>query len=353
MQNRTDTDALKRAHPIEATASGYGVDMRPSGRALVARCPFHHDGGRPNLYVYPGSQSWYCYRCALGGDVIEFVQRMEQVDFRGAVALLNAGTPSHPVARGGPLRHTRLNRSRTQSAPRDPAERACLAAAVELYRNRLLAEPAALDYLEQRGIVRSTIDRFSVGYASGDELAGYLRWRRLPAQAAVRVGLLRRNGRDFMARRVVVPEIRSGQPIWLVGRTIAPDVEELKYLGLPGAKPLLGWEDASRHPTVWLTEGVFDWLTLRQWGFSSVGLAGTHVSPAALQALTRFERVYLVLDSDEAGRAATADFTANLGSRAVPVGVPGVKDVAELAPLADGRARFLRAIDHCDQRLAA
>src|SRR5207248_1968264 len=82
VMNRTDTEALKQTHTVQAIAAGYGIEMRPSGRALIARCPFHHDGGRPNLYVYPASQSWYCYRCAIGGDVISFVRRMEQVGFK-------------------------------------------------------------------------------------------------------------------------------------------------------------------------------------------------------------------------------------------------------------------------------
>ena len=96
--------------------------------------------------------------------------------------------------------------------------------------------------------------------------------------------------------------------------------------------------------TAWLTEGPFDWLALRQWGYPALCLVGTHASAPALQALQRFARVYLVLDADDAGRAATATLTRALGRRARPVPLPGVKDVAELAERPDGRTRFARAL---------
>jgi DNA primase len=198
----------------------------------------------------------------------------------------------------------------------------------------------------ERGLDRTTLQRCRVGYANGDELVDYLRWRRLPVQAAIRVGLLGRDGREFLAGRVVVPEVRGGQPVWLIGRTIQPVAEAPKYLGLPGLKPILGWETAVASPTAVLVEGVFDWLTLLQWGFPALSLVGTRVHPAVLQALeTRFERLYLALDADAAGREAAAALRRALGAHAVGVRLPaGVKDVAELAPRPDGRAAFARAL---------
>lgn len=344
LPGRIDTDQVKRAHPVEEVVSRSGIELRPVGRALVGRCPFHPDGGRPNLYVYPGNASWYCYRCAVGGDVISFVMRLERLGFRDAVARLEGGslvacpTPPRPARRPS----ARPRRSFAWGA----AERACLAAAVELYHNRLLTDPAALAYVEGRGLERATLERCRVGYASGEELAAYLRWRRLPARAAVRVGLLGHDGREHLAGRVVVPEIRGGQPLWLVGRSVGPDGGSPKYLGLPGAKPLLGWETAVGSPTAIVVEGVFDWLTLVQWGFPALALVGTRARPEVLQALgARFQRLYLALDADDAGREAAEAIVQALGPRAVPLRLPdGVKDVAELAPRPDGRALFARAL---------
>jgi DNA primase len=344
MLTRIDTGQLKRAHPVEEIVCRYGIELRPVGRALVGRCPFHADGGRPNLHVYPENASWYCYRCASGGDVISFLMRLEGLGFRDAVARLSSGALA--VRPTLPRPHKQARPRRAHPTVRGAAERACLAAAVELYHNRLLADPAALTYVAGRGLEWSTLERCRVGYASGDELTAYLRWRRLPAQAAVRVGLLGRDGRELLAGRVVVPEIRRGEPLWLVGRTIGADSGGPKYLGLPGAKPLLGWEAAPGSPMVILVEGVFDWLTLVQWGFPALALVGTRVRPEVLRALgARFERVYLALDADDAGREAAAALAGALGPRAATVRLPdGVKDVAELSPRPDGRAVFADAL---------
>src|SRR4029079_16084942 len=83
-----DAAALKRAHPIGGVGAGSGVALRRSGRALVGRCPFHPDGGDPNLYVYPETASWWCYRCNIGGDAIDFVRRLERLHFPAAAARL-------------------------------------------------------------------------------------------------------------------------------------------------------------------------------------------------------------------------------------------------------------------------
>ncbi len=224
-------------------------------------------------------------------------------------------------------------------------ERECLAAAVEFYRNTLLSESDPLAYATSRGVSRQTLDRLHVGYCSGTGLIEHLQWLRLPVRLAVRAGLLQRDcaGRlaERMAGRVVVPELRKGSPVWLVGRAWEPPNAEPKYLGLPGAKPLLGWDRVCGHNEVFLTEGVFDWLVLVEWGLPAAALVGTHANRDVLRSLHRFNKVYLALDSDEAGRAAAARLIEDLGNRAIRIELPGVKDVAELAIRSDGRKAFL------------
>jgi len=343
MPTRIDTDRIRRDYPIAEVVAHHGIDLRRAGRALVGRCPLHHDRGQPNLHVYPDSRSWYCYRCAVGGDVIDFVMRVERLGFRAAVARLEGTRKPLPVVPIRPFRVPHPGRSRRVW---DPAERACLAAAVELYHNRLLGEPMACAYLASRGVAPTTAECCRLGYASGDELVPYLRWRRLSVQAALRVGLLGRDGRELLAGRIVVPEIRHGQPIWLIGRLLTNDVERPKYLGIPRPKPLLGWEAAARSASVVLVEGAFDWLTLVQWGVPALALLGTRVRPAVLRVLgTRFRRIYLALDADDAGREASSAIARALGPRAVPVRLPaGVKDVAELASSPEGRSAFTLAL---------
>ncbi len=343
MQQRVDTEAIKRDYPITDVIARYGIQLRPSGRTLVGRCPFHADGGRPNLYIYPDSGSFYCYRCALGGDVISFVQQIEGVGFSRAVQRL-ADQPGRTIAAGPRSRQQRTT-TRRVAAVRDAAELACLAAAVELYQNQLHGNPSARAYLARRGLHQTTLEQCRVGYARGDELVAYLRWRRLPLPAAIRVGLLGPDGNERFKGRVVVPEIRRAQPIWLIGRTINGKGEEPRYLSLPGRKPLLGWETACLHSKVFLVEGVFDWLTLRCWGLPAVALVGTNARPLILRALTRFAEIYLVLDADQTGRQATTLLAQTLGTRAIPVFLSGVKDIAELGEQSDGRQVFAAAVN--------
>lgn len=118
-----------------------------------------------------------------------------------------------------------------------------------------------------------------------------------------------------------------------------------KYLALPGSKPLLGLEQARGSPTVIATEGVFDLLTLRRWGYPCVALVGTHTRQDVVDRLRAFERVYLVMDQDDAGIEATLRLADMLGAAAVPVALPeGTKDIAELAPRPDGQAIFAAAL---------
>lgn len=333
-----DTAAIRADYPIAAVVARHGIALRPIGRALVGRCPFHRDRGRPNLHVYADTASWYCYRCGAGGDVIDFVRRLAGLSFRDAVAHLTGALPPLPRASAPPpLPET------SPEGQRPPDERACLAAAVEVYERRLLGDPSALAYVAARGIDRGTLAAHRVGYAGGDELAAALLGRGLSPAAAARAGLLSAGGRERFAGRIVVPELREEGPIWLVGRAVAANDAAPRYLGLSGRKPLLGWESARDERAVYLTEGPFDWLALRSWGLPALALVGTHARRETLAALARFPRVYLALDGDAAGREATDALRGLLGARAVPVALPGVKDVADLALRPDGRDAFRRA----------
>src|SRR4051794_27984404 len=124
---RIDTDALKRSRPIGDVVAGYGIDLRPRGRSLVGRCPFHIDGGRPNLHLYPATDSFFCFRCGIGGDAITFVERIEGVGFRDAVARLTGADLSDSRRRPPFL----PGRRPARSTPWGPSEWSSLAAAVE------------------------------------------------------------------------------------------------------------------------------------------------------------------------------------------------------------------------------
>ncbi len=84
---------------------------------------------------------------------------------------------------------------------------------------------------------------------------------------------------------------------------------------------------------------------MRQWGYPVVGLLGTSVRPDQVDQLRGFSRVYLVLDTDDAGVQATLALREAIGPSAVPVALPdGVKDPAALASRPEGQAIFAESL---------
>jgi DNA primase len=207
-----------------------------------------------------------CFRCDARGDAIAFVQRVDGLSFREAASRLGADLSPRNVMlrRSAPVRNAvrRFAHSR-------PIDTAVLAAAVELYSNRLLADETALRYLAARGFGRELLERERIGFAAGGELVPYLAWRGLGPRRARRAGLLDADGREVMQGRIVFPEVREGSPVWLIGRLLETVSEEVpRYLGLSGGKPLLGWDGASLDfRGACVVEGPTDWLTLRMWAF--------------------------------------------------------------------------------------
>ena len=348
-----DTDALRRDHPIPELVASYGIELRRSGSALVGRCPFHADGGRPNLHVYRSGR-WICYRCGEAGDVIEFIRRIENVSFRDAVLRLQ-GHGDPPARRVARTAKRIPPRSRIRSAGGFGIEECqVLAAAIELYANTIMSDTAALAYMSGRGFPPQVVEQYHIGFARGEELVTYLRWRRLPVTAAIRIGLVSRDRQEVMAGRITIPEFAEGNPVWLIGRRLLQSGKIIegspKYLGLPGPKPLLGWGDVrEKTRSVSVVEGPLDLVALRMWGVPGLALAGSYASEHNLRLLERFDRLYLALDQDDGGRKATAELASRFGSRAVPVALPpGVKDPAELARRLDGERLFRSAMRAAD-----
>ncbi|MCC6629391.1 MAG: toprim domain-containing protein [Chloroflexi bacterium] len=345
---RIDVDAVKRAHPLAATAARrYGVALRPAGRGrLLARCPLpgHARDRDPSFVVYADQGRYHCFGCRSGGDVIDLVAAIEGLPFVAAVAALTGGPP--PLAARRPARPAPrappLASPATPLAASDPVLGAALALAVDHYAGRLARDPAARAYLAGRGLDRATVDRWRLGLGGG--LAAELRRRRTSSLPFRRLGLLGRDGRERFAGRVVIPDLVAGRPTWLTGRLLpgAADPAARRFDSLPGPRPLLGLGRLPpQRDRVVVVEGIFDLLLLDAWGWPAVALGGAGWTRAQAAALARFQQVWLLFDADEAGQRATAALAAALGQRATPVAVPaGAKDVGDLATLPDGRAHL-------------
>ena len=227
-------------------------------------------------------------------------------------------------------------------------EQLVMNAAGALYRDALWRNATALEYVRGRGVPDWVMRSCGLGYADGRSLEAYLR-KHGGLRVAEDLGLLRRpepgeDGRPLRERfagRVVIPEIRGGQPIWFIGRR-AGEPGRVKYLTPPGDKPVLGFERAIGRRRVYLIEGVFDWLTAVSWNLPAFSTCGTDFPLDRLGWLARAEIVFGVLDADTAGREAAERLGAALGRRWCPIALPDGCDLNDLGRRPDGRALFFR-----------
>ncbi len=93
---RARIEKIKREIALESVIGNY-LELKPSGSALVGRCPFHDDH-YPSFAVYSGKGNFHCFGCGAHGDVLNFLQRVEHLSFRQALGKLERLKP-HGKAR--------------------------------------------------------------------------------------------------------------------------------------------------------------------------------------------------------------------------------------------------------------
>ncbi len=334
-----DVDLVKQRNPIERVIASHGVKLQQRGERFVGCCPFHEES-HPSLVVYPSTRSFFCFGCKAAGDVIDFVRRKEGIGFREALDRLGERPAPSSDARNS-------NAGAATAPPETPPlnidDRLILAAACDLYHEALLHNERALRYLDGRGIELRVVRQCRLGYSDGQALKPFLRRHRFSLRRAAEMGLLRKDGNEALAGRVVIPELRAGQCAWMVGRAL--NERRLKYLGLSLPKPILGYERVRGHRRVFVTEGAFDYLTGVSLNLPICALLGTHVRAERLRFLERVPDVVLVFDNDDEGQRAACDLAESLGNHSRILRLPdGVKDLGELGARSDGREAFFRLV---------
>ena len=142
---------------IETIIQSY-VTLRKTGTNEKGLCPFHSER-TPSFTVYPATQSFYCFGCGAGGDVITFIMKIENLDYRGAVEFLaeKAGI-ALPAWDGGELVKEGVSRKRILEMNLEAAR---------FYRSMLFDEkigaPGREYFFEKRGLSPATIRHFGLG----------------------------------------------------------------------------------------------------------------------------------------------------------------------------------------------
>ena len=290
--------------------------------------------------MYGDSERFYCFGCGEGGDVLDFIQRAENLSLSEAIARLD-GSPG--LAPRATIRPDGTRRPKSAALPpRDPA---LLTAAARFYTGQMHRQPEGREYLASRGIGPVAAARLGLGYSPGGGLRQAIESLGFSEKRIRDSGLFMERGAERFAGMVVVPDASGGLVRWLVGRALDPDVKP-RFQALPGPKPVLGLGRLGPAPPLAVVaEGVFDWLALTGWGLPACAALGTQGVERVASALRGCPRVFLAFDNDDAGREATERLQSLLGRRAAAVTLPqGVGDVGELAALPHGRSVFLRLL---------
>ena len=332
-----DIAELKARNPLGDAVEAAGVVLRGKGRVRQGVCPFHREL-EGSFTVYADSEKFYCFGCGAGGDVLDFVQRMEGLTLPEALRRLGDGSgpaATAPVAAGKPAPSPVV-------PPRDPA---LLTAAVRFYAGQLRRSPVAKGYLASRGIGQDAAVRLGLGYATGNGLRAYLQAGGYDDDRIRASGLFLERGAERFAGTITVPDVASGRARWLTGRAVDPAAKP-RFQAVPGPKPVLGLAALGPMPPfIVLTEGVFDYLTLAAWGYPACAALGTQGLDKVAAALKGCPRVFLAFDNDDAGRDAAHGLKELLGCRAAVVNLPeGIADVGELAKHPHGQPLFNRLL---------
>jgi DNA primase catalytic core len=317
-----EIERIKRETDLAAVIRTRGVELKSSGHDLVGLCPFHEDHD-PSMRVTPGKGLWRCMACGATGNVIQFVQRFDGVSFRHAFELLKSGKLSalSGPANGAPLKKSTVPRLDSPLAS-DADDQAALRQVLDYYHVRLKENPAALAYLQKRGIgSEEAIATFKLGFVDrtlGLRLPQANRKEGAALRARLtRLGILRDTGHEHLRGRIVFPVIAENGEIGTVyGRAIDDGGKHDRHLFLPGPQRGVWNPAALRSPEVIITEGIIDALTWWRHGFRHVTTAysAKALPEELLGALlaAKVRRVFLSFDRDPSGDEGTAAAAAQL-----------------------------------------
>ena len=345
-------EELKMNCDIEDVISSY-VQLRKRGRISTGLCPFHSEK-TGSFTVYPESQSFYCFGCGAGGDVIGFIRRIENLEYVEAIKFL-AQRAGMTVPEDAAEDKTALLKTKILEMNREAAR---------FYFSELTKPngKAALDYLLGRGLEPKTIKHFGLGYAPADwtrltdllASKGY-RYEDMEAAQLARKG---KNGRyyDVFRDRVMFPIIDlRGNVIGFGGRKMSGDGP--KYYNSPDTPVFkktknlfaLNFAKKQKLERLILCEGYMDVIAMHQAGFTeAVASLGTSLTSDQCRLASSYvEEAVLAYDSDEAGQKATKraiSLLDEVGIRSKVLAIPDAKDPDEYIKKFGG-TRFKKLIE--------
>ena len=347
---------LREANPIDTVFGSY-VNIIRRGRNYVCNCPFHSEK-TPSCTIFMETQSFYCFGCGAGGDVITFIMKIENLSFPEAVTLL-------------------AQRSGLEVPQNDPRDAMRAKLKTRIYEmNRLAANfyytnlikgnnKAGLQYFAQRKLTPQTVKKYGLGFApdSWDLLCKYLTSKGYSEDEIIAawLGGRNRNGKlfDMFRNRVMFPIIDTrGNVLGFGGRVM--DDSKPKYLNTADTPVFykgsnlfsMNFAKNSNTKRLILCEGYMDVIAVNQAGFENVvATLGTAITPDQARLISHYaEEVIIAYDSDGAGQKATRkaiNHFADVGLRTKIIHMEGAKDPDEYIKKF-GANRFRMLLDGSD-----
>lgn len=298
-------DAIKVRVRVEDLLN---CEHRDHEHVIPCQLPGHSDRNRPNLRIYPDTNSVYCWGCNTGADVIKLHQMLG--NFSRPIDAIKDLAERYGIDMDPPTQEEQAKLD--AQAKRE----AVLEIATAFYHKQLMEFPAALDYLtKERGFTLETIQNLRMGWANRKLTAAMggaaekLKEQGLSLQDFIDTGLVvEKEGKryDFFFDRIMFPLIEANRVVGLSGR--AWPQGEPKYLNMKSPKKAkLGADlslyngDATRKPVVDVGEGLPDTVTLIQWGINATGSPGTGGVHNHAERFRKCRKVRFPWDTDAAG----------------------------------------------------
>ena len=321
MIEQESIESLKNRLDIVDVVGSY-IELKKSGANFKANCPFHGET-TPSFVVSPAKQIYKCFGCGVGGDSIKFVMEYEKLSYPEAIEKLAS---QYNIE----LRYTETKKEFSR-------EKKIMEELNLFFRKNLDANAVARQYLHDRGIYESSVEKFEIGFApeSAKTLA-FMRSQKVSFTDAKDFGLVAvgENGRPYarFTQRITFPIFTpTGKIVGFGGRTITD--HPAKYINSPQSKIfdksrlLYGYHKAKttimQKGEIIVTEGYLDVIMLHQAGFTNtVATLGTALTAYHVPIISRGDpKVILAYDGDKAGRAAAFKAASMLSTKGMRGGV--------------------------------
>lgn len=348
-------EEIRTNNDIVDVISQYVV-LKRSGRNFFGLCPFHKEKS-PSFSVSPDKQIFHCFGCGVGGNVIHFVSKIENLNFKDTLEMLaNRANIPLPTLSSSPQEEKIANLKAKVYKINEEAAR--------FYHENLYKPTSKLaqEYIKKRELNNKTLQSFLIGYSGKfDELYQLLKSKGFSEEEILASSLVNKteNGKfiDRFRGRLMFPiQDVQGRVIAFGGRVL--DDSKPKYINSPEnivyskGRHLFGLNVAKKGDTkrIIIVEGYMDAISLYQRGITNVVASlGTALTERQGWLLRKScEQVIIGYDADGAGQAATMrglEILQNMGCDMRILQIYGAKDPDEFIRKY-GPERFLKCVDN-------